>query len=83
MKQRVLAIIGALVCTMALSAAGIAPAHANVPPSGDNAVIQAEQFRWYFRNNNGVDEMRLWSITKGEWVTDWVPVPDGWSVPGT
>lgn len=76
MKQRFLTAVAALLCTLTLFAAGIAPAYAYAPPGGEgDAVIQAEEFRWYYRTNRGVEEMRLWSITKMEWVTDWVPCP--------
>lgn len=83
MKQRVLGAALAVLCTMMLFLAGAAPAHAYAPPGGGgDAVIQAEQVVWYYRNNHGVDEMRLWSLTYQEWMTDWIPVPDGWVVPG-
>lgn len=79
MKKRILSAIVALMCTLTLFAAGIAPVHAYAPPSGEgDAVIQAEQFCWCYRTNHGVEEMRLWSLTYGEWVGDWMPVPDGW-----
>lgn len=75
MKKRILTAAMALLCTMTLLSGGVAPAHAYAPPSGEgDAVVQAEEFRWYFRNNNGVEEMRLWSLTRGVWVTDWIPV---------
>ena len=34
---------------------------------------RAEELMWYFRYNNGVPEKRLWSITYGKWLTDWIP----------
>lgn len=34
----------------------------------------AEQTVWYFRNNNGIIEKRLWSLTYGIWLTDWIPI---------
>lgn len=40
--------------------------------SGD-AVPLTEQTRWYYRDNNGITEKRLWSITYGVWLTDWIP----------
>ena len=79
MKQRILAAVAALMCTLTLFAAGITPVHAYAPPSGGgSAEIQAEQVCWYYRTNHGVEEMRLWSLTYGYWKSDWVPVPDGW-----
>lgn len=78
MKKRILTGAAALLCAVTLFTAGVAPALASPPPSGDEGEISAryEEFRWYFRTNHGVEEMRLWSITRGVWVTDWVPVPD-------
>lgn len=33
----------------------------------------AEQTQWYYRiNEDGVPQMRLWSITRGVWLTDWI-----------
>lgn len=79
MKKRILTAVAALMCTLTLFAAGIAPAHAYAPPSGEGGVsTQAEQFCWCYEVHNGVLEMRLWSLTYGEWVSDWIPVPDGW-----
>lgn len=79
MKQRVLTSIVALVCVFALFATGIAPAYAYAPPSDEGGIsTQSEEVCWYFRMNHGVKEMRLWSITNGRWLTDWIPVPDDW-----
>lgn len=35
---------------------------------------RAEETTWYFRNNNGIIEKRLWSNTYGKWLTDWIYV---------
>lgn len=79
MKRRVLTAVAALLCTLTVFFAGVAPAHAYAPPSGEgDAVIQAEQYRIYYRTRDGVREMRIWSITSGVWVTGWFPVPEGW-----
>ena len=76
MKQRILTSIAALLCALTLFATGLAPVYASAPPSDEGGIsAQAEEFCWYFRMNHGVKEMRLWSITKGQWVTDWVPCP--------
>lgn len=72
MKKRFLAFFLALMCAVSLLAA---PAHAYAPLSGENeAITYSDTVRWYYRMNNGVMEMRLWSITQGRWLTDWVPV---------
>lgn len=75
MKKRIRTAVAALLCTVALLSAGIAPAMAYAPPSGgDEAIINADQVRIYYRTNHGVEEMRIWSVTQGRWLTDWVPV---------
>lgn len=33
---------------------------------------RAEQTTWYFRTIDGKNQMRLWSITEGKWLTDWI-----------
>ena len=33
-----------------------------------------EEFMWFYRTYNGVEQKRLWSITYGHWVTDWIDV---------
>lgn len=35
----------------------------------------AEETEWAFRVNNGVVQMRLWSYTRGIWLTDWIDCP--------
>lgn len=73
MKKRVVAILLVLMCAASLL---VAPAQAYAPPNDDSGIsAQADTVRWYYRMNNGVMEMRLWSITQGRWLTDWVPVP--------
>lgn len=44
--------------------------------SATTAVVQprAEDTTWYFRNNNGRIEKRLWSNTYCKWLTDWIDV---------
>ncbi|MBU5426002.1 hypothetical protein KQI41_06195 [Tissierella pigra] len=32
---------------------------------------QYEKVRWYYRTVNGKKQKRLWSLTAGEWLTDW------------
>lgn len=72
MKKRILAIFIAVMCAVTLL---VAPVQAYAPPSGEGqAVTYSDTVRWYYRNNNGVMEMRLWSITQQRWLTDWVPV---------
>lgn len=75
MKQRILSAALAVLCALTLFVSGIAPAHANVPPSEGDAVIQSEEVRIYYRLRDGVKEMRVWSLTYQHWKTDWFPCP--------
>ena len=36
---------------------------------------RGEVTEWVFRINNGILEMRLWSVTYGKWLTEWMPAP--------
>ena len=44
-----------------------------IPKNTEESVTRAEETKWYYRYNNGVKEKRLWSITYGVWLTDWIP----------
>ncbi len=81
MKKRILTAALAVVCALTLFCTGITPAMASTPPSEGGAVTYAEEVRWYFRTRDGVEEMRLWSLTYQYWLTDWIPVPDDWLRP--
>lgn len=74
MRRHVLAAMMALMCTVTVLAV---PAYAYVPPSDDSGISTcAEVVQWYYRTKNGVEEMRLWSVTYQKWLTDWIPVPN-------
>ena len=33
---------------------------------------RAEQTKWYYRTHDGKLQKRLWSVTYGKWLTDWI-----------
>ena len=33
-----------------------------------------EEYMWFYRTYNGRRQKRLWSITYGRWVTDWIDI---------
>ena len=45
-----------------------------VPASEESTIMPlAEEVEWYYRyNDEGVLQKRLWSITYGYWLTDWI-----------
>lgn len=76
MKKRLIAFL--LISMMALSFA--VPAMAAEAVVTDQISAEAEQeiaprtemTRIYFRNYNGRPQARVWSITNGRWITDWM-----------
>lgn len=36
--------------------------------------MRPEETIWYFRVHNGMNQMRLWSITYERWLTDWIDI---------
>lgn len=47
---------------------------AAVQATGGSAAPQVEETMWYTRMYNGKLQKRLWSITNGCWLTDWIDV---------
>ena len=75
-------ILIALTFTMTLICFSPLPANAMIsPPKQINmpdsniATPASEQTEWIFRvNDDGTYQMRLWSITRRIWLTDWIDV---------
>lgn len=66
---------------LAFTLAGTATAYSGVAFEHDVAlnatsenIYRAEQTAWYYRIVDGKKQMRLWSITEGMWLTDWMDV---------
>lgn len=78
MKKKFIASIGALLLCFSLSSPAFADhTTIEVPPVAEAASeIQprAEETEWVVRIYNGRVEKRLWSITYGKWLTDWIDV---------
>lgn len=43
-------------------------------PLAQNAVVYADEFTIYYRTYNGINQYRVWNITKSVWVTPWTNV---------
>lgn len=54
----------------------LATAYDGVADSLSQSEIQPrlEETTWVYREINGVMHMRLWSLTRGIWLTDWIVV---------
>ncbi len=79
--KRFISLLLALI--MCLSASFTAFADEFVPEEEDGFVstsvdyvesTRAEETIWYFRTINGIRQMRLWSLTYGKWLTDWIDI---------
>ena len=76
MKKRLIAFL--LICLMALSfaiPAMAAEATATQQPcevETQETTPFTEMTQLHFRNYGGVIQMRVWSITNGRWLTDWI-----------
>ncbi len=57
----------------AASAAGVSASAQAIDRPGV-ASPQAEETMWYTRWYNGKQQKRLWSITHGIWLTDWIDI---------
>ena len=76
MKLKRLLVSVMLVFVMCVSLLGTAASAAEYTQSvaaEEEVAPRAEETVWYFRNNNGKVEKRLWSITEEKWLTDWIP----------
>lgn len=75
MKKRVISFLLAIVMIfsaliLTVSAANMGDATEALSESSGQA--RAEEVKWYYRTYNGVLQMRLWSVTYGYWLTDWI-----------
>lgn len=77
MKIRLIALALAVVMIFSLFAF-TASAATDVQPTESSSVgtgsTRTEEVKWYFRIYNGVVQRRLWSVTYGYWLTDWIDV---------
>lgn len=61
-----------LLCCLTTGVAGYAcAAEMPEPPEDNGPVAHVEQTQWHYRRYEGRCQKRLWSITRGIWLTDW------------
>lgn len=69
MKKVFVMLLTLMICASAMPALAVAPS-SEAP--GISQSPRAEVKEWKYRNNNGVLQKRLWSVTYGRWLTDWM-----------
>lgn len=77
MKIRLIALVLAVVMIFSLFAFTVSAAADDQPTEGTSdgaGGTRTEEVKWYFRIYNGVVQRRLWSVTYGYWLTDWIDV---------
>lgn len=56
----------------AFMSAGSASVPAPAAAQEEGIMPLAEKTEWYYRYYNGQRQKRLWSLTRGIWLTDWI-----------
>lgn len=75
MKKFCISCLAALVLTLNVAPVAVASPSVSISSAEEGGVARIEETRWYFRTTpEGKNEMRLWSVTYGVWLTDWIPV---------
>lgn len=77
--KKILSFLLAIIMCFSFSAVAFAdnPAENDEPVTSDDAPKdpgRPEETIWYFRVWNGRNQMRLWSLTYGRWLTDWIDI---------
>ena len=78
--KKIISLILALVMCLSFSVAAFADSLDVPEETGEKLDIPGEQSRaeeteWYYRiTEDGLFQMRLWSITYGYWKTDWITI---------
>lgn len=55
-------------------ATGIIEEDTEIMLTTEEEPTRQEEFMWYYRTYEGRRQKRLWSITYGYWVTDWIDI---------
>jgi len=73
MKKRILVCLlaGLMLLSLATPAMAYSP-ELEVQQAYEEVVPFTEYTRIYWRNLNGVLQFRVWGITSGRWLTDWI-----------
>ena len=63
----------AIITTTANAAVTVTPSPvASINTQSEQITPYAEETTWYLRIHDGILQKRLWSNTRGIWLTDWI-----------
>ena len=76
MKKRIISALFALMITSTAlpiyAQETTTPVETQITTNEEGVMPLAYEYKWYYRTYKGKEQMRLWCITTGEWVTDWI-----------
>lgn len=78
--KRFLSLFLAFVMILSVPTVAFAETPADAESAEEESIVKssdptrAEETVWYFRTYHGVRQMRLWSLTYGHWLTDWIDI---------
>lgn len=81
MKKRIISTLFALIITS--TALPILPVHAQemtkpveqeITTNEEGIMPLSYEYKWYYREYKGKKQRRLWCLTTGEWMTDWIDI---------
>ena len=75
MKKRFLACLLSVIVAFSLAVPAVASAGDEPASSPEAQAASAEQTQIVWRTVNGQLQYRVWSITWGYWLTDWINYP--------
>lgn len=82
MKKRIIPVLFALMITgTALPMAPVYAQETTIPVEQEIETNEegisplTYEYTWYYRTYKGQKQKRLWCITTGEWMTDWINIP--------
>jgi hypothetical protein len=76
-KLAVVLLLGMMASCLPLTAHAqeVETAEGTVTVTNDEGITTyAEEVAWVYRTYKGHKQKRLWSLTEGEWLTDWINI---------
>lgn len=71
---RISVVLILVVAMLSNTALALAFEGTTIPSSQSESQPRAEEVKWYYMEIDGVMHMRLWSLTRGIWLTEWLPM---------
>lgn len=75
MKRIVVLGVAMVLCANIAATTSLAKEAATTPAQSSESQVYSpmvEETEWVYRIYNGVYQKRLWSLTYGKWLTDWI-----------